>query len=103
MVDGEDGVHVRSNDFSRYRVTGLTPSHALFGGVRSTPQTGDESAEGECHGIRHDTRATTEVVTTNMNPHQHKQFQCQAMNLLRVRVMASAMTREQRLKSLLRT
>ncbi|MGL5194191.1 MAG: hypothetical protein ACRC8Y_11450 [Chroococcales cyanobacterium] len=47
--------------------------------------------------------ATTEVVTTKMNPDQHQQFKCPVLKPRRVSVMASAMTLEQRLKSLLQT
>ncbi|MGL5195318.1 MAG: hypothetical protein ACRC8Y_17190 [Chroococcales cyanobacterium] len=64
--DGEDGVHVRSNDFSRYRVT----KASAF--------------------VTRSKEAIAPVPKQVLNPK-------------RVSVMASAMTQEQRLKSLLQT
>jgi hypothetical protein len=59
---------VRSNDFSRCLVTWRQPSNTLISDLNSCSQAGARPSDCSCYGVSHNTRATTEVVTTNFFP-----------------------------------
>ncbi|MGL5197002.1 MAG: hypothetical protein ACRC8Y_25720 [Chroococcales cyanobacterium] len=67
LVIGVDG-EVCSNDFSRYRVTWRQPSNAPFEAKHPVPKQALNPLMVSVMASAMTLLATTEVVTTNMNP-----------------------------------